>query len=102
MKGAAPPEFRTSDSKTGMTSESDKLDHMLLEGRDMPDCIKETIVAACAACRGLNERGVRELLMFRTVNKAFQRNVDQVCASADHVSSRRTRTSPRRLCWILS
>ena len=90
----------------GMTSESesDELDHMLLdallraarvEGRDMPDDVKNTILAACAACRGLIGRGVRELLMLRTVNKAFGRNVDQVCASADHVSSLRTRTSPR-------
>jgi hypothetical protein len=62
----------------------------------MPDDAKNKILAAC---RGLNRREVRELLMLRTVNKAFRRNVDQV--SADHVSSLRTRTSPR-LCWILS
>ena len=65
----------------------------------LPSEMQDKIVEAC---HKLNVRGVRELLMFRTVNKAFQCNVDKVCASADHVSSWRTRTSPRRLCWILS
>ena len=92
-----------------MTNEFDELDHMLLdallraarvEGRDMPDDMKNRILEACAECR-LNGRGVRKLLMLRTVNKAFQRSVDRVCVSADHVSCLRTRTSPR-LCWILS
>jgi hypothetical protein len=42
--------------------------------RDIPSEVEDMI---SAACHRLNGRGVRELLMLRTVNKAFRRNVDQ-------------------------
>ena len=42
--------------------------------RDMPSEMEDKILADC---HRLNGGGVRELLMLRTVNKAFRRNVDQ-------------------------
>ena len=42
--------------------------------RDMPREMEDKILADC---HRLNGGGVRELLMLRTVNKAFRRNVDQ-------------------------